>query len=108
MAHEGAGFAYKGEGASLEFDPKAIPAKMKPAYEQLREHCTKCHTQERIVRCLQDCYVYGKDYEKTLREIIGRKLRLTGSDLSKAEGKSILELLLTMYRFEVTEHDKKK
>ncbi len=107
-AHQGAGFGVKGEGASLEFDPTVIPAKQMHGFVQMKEHCVKCHTQERIVRCLQNCYAKGLDYDKVLREIIGKKLRLAGAGLDKEDGRTILEFLLTMYRVEVKAHDKLK
>ena len=107
-AHEGAGFGFRVKDSALEFDPQAVPADHFPGYKLVKEKCTKCHNQERIVRCLQDCYNYGKDYEISLRELISRKIRLVGSNVSKEEGKSILEFLMAMYKVEVKEHSKKK
>ena len=104
QAHEGAGFGYMVKNIALEFDPATVPAKHQAGYRLMVENCTRCHNQERIVRCLQDCYNQGLDYEKTLREVIGKKIRLAGSDVTREEGKNILEFLIAMYQIETREH----
>lgn len=107
LAHQGAGFGYKGEGPTLEFDPQKLPARLLPGYNLLKENCTKCHTQERIVRHLQDNVSKGADYETILKALIMRKLRMSGG-ISKADGKTILDFLWTLYQLEMLEHAKLK
>jgi hypothetical protein len=106
-AHQGAGFGFKGEGATLEIDPAALQKHLLPGYNLLKANCTKCHTQERIVRHLQDNVSRGTDYEPILKALIMKKLRMS-SGLSKTDGKAIMDFLLTLYQIEMLEHAKLK
>jgi cytochrome c553 len=108
MAHKGAGFDVSGEGATLAFDPQSVPAKQKQGYAKMLEHCIKCHDQERIVKYLQNCPTNGQDGEKLLQSLIAKKVRMTGANLTREEGKSILEFLVAMYQTEVKAHRKIK
>ena len=107
QAHKGAGFGYSGEGATLQIEPADLPAHLLPDFNLMKKHCTKCHTQERIVRHLQDNISRGTDYEPILKALIMKKLRMS-SGLSKADGKTIMDFLLTLYQLEMLEHTKLK
>lgn len=107
FAHMGAGFPVKGTADTLEIDPALLPQKLMQGYRLYKETCTVCHSQERIVRHLQDSYSKGADYEADLKKVIARKIRMAGSDVSTEEGKEIWRFLLTLFRLEVKKHGEK-
>jgi len=65
----------------------------------IKQHCTKCHSESRIMNALQSMHS-GRDenYEKEVKSIISRKIRLTNGDISRQDGKRIIEYLIAIWQ----------
>jgi len=63
----------------------------------VKKFCTTCHTESRIMDSLK---LMRKErdanYAKDVKSIVVKKIRLTGGRISHAEGKKILEYLVTL------------
>jgi mono/diheme cytochrome c family protein len=63
--------------------------------ELVKKHCTGCHTEGRIMAALQTMQRdQSENYEKQLKSIIARKIRLTNGDISRQDGKKIMDYLV--------------
>ncbi len=62
----------------------------------VKKYCTTCHTEGRIMDKLKELRRERESYEKNLKSIVVKKIRLTGGDISHREGKMILEYLASL------------
>jgi len=61
----------------------------------VRQHCTNCHSENRIMSALQA--MHGGQYDKEVKNIISRKIRLTNGDIPRQDGKKIIEYLVSIW-----------
>jgi len=83
---------------SKECPEAASPSRMQLEGDGLvKKYCTTCHTESRIMERLK---LMRKErdvtYVKDVKSIVVKKIRLTGGRISHAEGKKILEYLVTL------------
>jgi hypothetical protein len=83
-------------------EPVSIPAdrsgRQVEAVALMKKYCTTCHTESRILDSLQALHRDQHDsYEKSVRSIVVKKIRLTGGEISHRDGKKILEYLVSLY-----------
>ena len=63
----------------------------------IKQHCTKCHSESRIMNALQSMQNrQNENYDKEVKSIISRKIRLTNGDISRQDGKKIIEYLVAV------------
>jgi len=63
----------------------------------IKQHCTKCHSESRIMSAMQSTLSSrDENYEKEIKSIISRKIRLTNGDISRQDGKKIIEYLVAV------------
>jgi len=63
----------------------------------IKQHCTKCHSEGRIMSAMQSTLSSrDENYEKEIKGIISRKIRLTNGDISRQDGKKIIEYLVAV------------
>jgi len=63
----------------------------------IKQHCTKCHSESRIMTAMQSTLSSrDENYEKEIKGIISRKIRLTNGDISRQDGKKIIEYLVAV------------
>jgi hypothetical protein len=73
-------------------------AKQSEAVALLKKHCTTCHTESRVMDTLKAMHTSQHDsYEKRVKSIVIKKIRLTGGEISHRDGKKILEYLVSLY-----------
>lgn len=64
----------------------------------IKQHCTKCHSESRIMNALQSMHSSrDENYDKEVKSIISRKIRLTNGDISRQDGKKIIEYLVSLW-----------
>lgn len=62
----------------------------------VKQHCTKCHSESRIMNALQSMQTsQSGNYDKEVKSIISRKIRLTNGDISRQDGKKIIDYLVS-------------
>jgi hypothetical protein len=89
--------------APLNKDVKEIPQKEVEGNLLVKQHCTKCHSESRIMNALQSMHSSrDKEYEKEVKNIISRKIRLTNGDISRQDGKRLIEYLLAVWQNQKT------
>lgn len=62
----------------------------------VKKYCTTCHTEGRIMDKLKELRREQESFEKNLKSIVVKKIRLTGGEISHREGKKILEYLTSL------------
>lgn len=73
-------------------------AKQLEAAALVKKHCTTCHTESRILDKLKAMHKDQHDsFEKSVKSIIVKKIRLTGGEINHRDGKKILEYLANLY-----------
>lgn len=63
----------------------------------VKKFCTTCHTESRIMdslKLMRREHAHG--FEKNVKSIVVKKIRLTGGEISHRDGKKILEYLVAM------------
>lgn len=66
--------------------------------ELVQKHCTGCHSEGRIMSSLQVMHATQREsYEQQVKSIIMRKIRLTGGNITRQDGKKILDYLLAVW-----------
>lgn len=84
-----------GESVSIPADRSG---RQSEAVALIKKYCTTCHTESRILDSLQALHSEQRDiYEKNVRSIVVKKIRLTGGEISHRDGKKILEYLVSLY-----------
>jgi mono/diheme cytochrome c family protein len=67
--------------------------------ELVKKHCTGCHTEGRIMNAMQAMRgEQAENFEKQMKSIILRKIRLTNGNISRQDGKKIIEYLFTVWQ----------
>jgi|SRR6185369_698501 len=67
--------------------------------ELVKKHCTGCHTEGRIMTALQAMHSeQTENFEKQMKSIILRKIRLTNGNISRQEGKKIIDYLCAIWQ----------
>jgi len=65
----------------------------------VKKHCTGCHSEGRIMNKLQAMHgEQDENYEKEVKAIILRKIRMTNGDISRQDGKKIMEFLVAVWQ----------
>jgi len=78
---------------------KGIPLQDVETDRLIKQHCTKCHSESRIINALQSMHGNrDENYEKEVKNIISRKIRLTNGDISRQDGKRIIEYLIAVWQ----------
>jgi hypothetical protein len=63
----------------------------------IKQHCTKCHSESRIMSALQSMQnSQDGNYDKEIKNIISSKIRLTNGNISRQDGKKIIEYLVSV------------
>ena len=65
----------------------------------VKKHCTGCHSEGRIMTTLQS--LHGRqdvNYEKELKNIVIRKIRMTNGDISRQDGRIIMDYLVAVWQ----------
>lgn len=63
----------------------------------VKKFCTTCHTESRIIDKLRLMRSErDENYERNVKSIVVKKIRLTGGKISHQDGKKILEYLVTL------------
>jgi len=64
----------------------------------VRQHCIKCHSESRIMNALQAMHgSQDSGYDKEVKSIISKKIRLTNGDISRQDGRKIIEYLVSIW-----------
>jgi len=67
--------------------------------ELVKKHCTGCHTEGRIMNALQAMRSeQAENFDKQMKSIILRKIRLTNGSISRQEGKKIIDYLCVIWQ----------
>ena len=83
-----------GSGDKEEFDISAFSAKQLEANELVKKFCTGCHTESRIINGLRSFHKdYGIAYGDQVKVTVVKKIRLTGGNIPRQDGKKIIEFL---------------
>ncbi len=85
-----------GKGDKLNFDPTAIPANWKPAFDIMQARCIKCHSMERTVIAISTgiAPVTGQPFDKQATKSYGIKmLRKPKSGMNRDEVKQVIGLM---------------
>lgn len=65
----------------------------------VKKHCTGCHSESRILNALQSMHSdQNQNYEKEVKNIISRKIRLSRGDISRQDGRTIMEYLVWVWQ----------
>jgi len=63
----------------------------------VKKFCIKCHTESRVMDSLKLIRrEHADDFEKSVKSIVVKKIRLTGGEISHRDGKKILEYLVAL------------
>lgn len=77
---------------------KSLSLQQREGDALVKKFCTTCHTEGRIMDKLQ---VLRRDehdgFEKSVKSIVVKKIRLTGGEINHRDGKKILEYLVSLY-----------
>jgi hypothetical protein len=99
----GTGFAGETSATASSFEgtkvlvQKGLPRELVEGDALVKKHCTGCHTEGRIMTALQAMNGEQTEvYEKQLKSIILRKIRMTNGGISRQDGKKIIEYLATL------------
>lgn len=85
-----------GSGATLNFDPKAIPAKYFDAFSIMQAKCVQCHTMERTVKAITTgvAPITGQLFDKQATKSYAIKMmRKPKSNMSRDEIKQVYQLM---------------
>ena len=86
---------------AASLDGKKVEKGLTPALEigdeLVKKHCTGCHSEVRIMTALQ-AMQREQGYDKELRSIILRKIRLTNGGISRQDGKKIIDYLVAIWQ----------
>jgi len=83
---------------------KVVTLKNSEGDNLVKKHCTGCHSEDRIMTRLQSLHGEQDDYyEKEVKTIILRKIRMTNGDISRQEGRKIMDYLVTVWQRQKTE-----
>lgn len=85
-----------GSGATLDFDPKGIPAKYFDAFSVMKVKCVQCHTMERTVRAITTgiAPITGQVFDKQATKAYAIKMmRKPKSNMSREEIKQVYYLM---------------
>jgi len=85
-----------GSGATLNFDPKGIPAKYFDAFSVMQAKCTQCHTMERTVKAITTgvAPITGQLFDKQATKAYAIKMmRKPKSNMSREEIKQVYQLM---------------
>lgn len=85
-----------GSGATLNFDPKSIPAKYFEAFGVMKAKCTQCHTMERTVKAITTgvAPITGQLFDKQATKAYAIKMmRKPKSNMSREEIKQVYQLM---------------
>jgi len=67
--------------------------------ELVKKHCTGCHTEGRIMSALQAMHSeQAETFDKQMKSIILRKIRLTNGSISRQDGKKIIDYLCAIWQ----------
>jgi mono/diheme cytochrome c family protein len=90
-----------GSGEKTEIDPTTLPADMREGYALLVKACLVCHGQDRILQMIRHAQEQKHSSEETvvrdIKEAAVRNLRRPGVDLSRQEGKTLLDFLVRLW-----------
>jgi hypothetical protein len=64
----------------------------------VKKHCTTCHSEGRITVFLQENGSRDTGYEKEMKNLILRKIRMTNGDISRQDGRKILDYLVVVWQ----------
>jgi mono/diheme cytochrome c family protein len=65
----------------------------------VKKYCTSCHSEGRIMGALQEMRgSQNEGSEKELKNIIVRKIRMTNGDISRQDGRKILDYLVVVWQ----------
>lgn len=74
-----------------------VPKKFIEGDVLVKKYCTTCHTEGRVMESLKRLRKERDgDYAQSVRSIVVKKIRLTGGEISRQDGKKILEYLVTL------------
>jgi hypothetical protein len=77
---------------------KPVAVQMSEGGALVKKFCTTCHTESRILDKLKAMHSDQHDsYEKSVKSIVVKKIRLTGGGITHRDGKKILEYLVGLY-----------
>lgn len=65
--------------------------------ELVKKFCTSCHTENRVFSKLQELQKDNAlNYEKNVRNIVIKKIRMASGEISRQDGRKILEYLVAL------------
>ena len=78
---------------------KGLTREVSEGDELVKRHCTGCHTEGRIMTSLQAMHSDQDDsYEKQIKGIVLRKIRMTNGNISRQDGRKIMDYLVSIWR----------
>ena len=93
--------AGEASATAASLDGKKVEKGLTPALEigdeLVKKHCTGCHSEVRIMTALQ-AMQREQGYDKELKSIILRKIRLTNGGISRQDGKKIIDYLVAIWQ----------
>ena len=88
-----------GSGDKTEIDPASLPPQLREGYELMRRSCLSCHGESRTLDPIRHCREKNHNEEYCVRDIrvaIMRNLRRPGVDLSREEGKKLIDFFIQL------------
>lgn len=85
-------------GNGITREDKGLGRQTGEGDELVNKHCTSCHSAARIMTTLQAMHT-AKDehYEKEVKNIIARKIRMTNGEISRQDGRKIMDYLISVW-----------
>jgi hypothetical protein len=81
----------------IELVETSLPPEMIEGYNLFKDHCVKCHPQERAIGFIKDCrFDNNQNYLSNIKVTVMKKIRMSGGEISKSEGKKIYEFLTAL------------
>lgn len=78
-------------------DAKGFTKEQVDGSELVKKFCTSCHTESRVYSTLKEMRRDSTlDYDKNVRSIVLKKLRMTSGQISRQDSKKILEYLVKL------------
>jgi mono/diheme cytochrome c family protein len=78
---------------------KGLATALVDGNELVKKHCTGCHTEGRIMTALQAMRSeQAENFDKQMKSIILRKIRLTNGSISRQDGKKIIDYLVAIWQ----------
>jgi len=86
-------------GGTAATENKGPAWTMSEGDDLVKKHCTGCHSEGRIMTTLQSLHgSQDMNYEKEVKNIIIRKIRMTNGDISRQDGRKIMDYLVAVWQ----------